>query len=99
MRENGIIISPIEIVGQRDRVVLAWAGRFVQNHDPVRLRIWKGTKQDGVNDAEYRGIRADAERKRQHSDQSESRRFAELATSKLEIAHIILRAARRPDRR
>ncbi len=73
MLKNGIIISPIEIVGQRNGVVLTWPGRFVHNHDPVGVRIWKRTKQDGVDDAKYRGVRADAECKCQDSNQSESR--------------------------
>src|SRR4029077_10060225 len=99
MLKNGIIISPIEIVGQRYGVVLTWPGRFVQNHDPVGVRIWERTKQDGVDDAEYRGVCTDPERERQDSDQSEAGRFTELAKSKLKIAHIILRAARLSDRR
>ena len=98
MLKNGIIISPIEIVRQRNGVVLTWPRRFVQNHDPVGVRIWKRTKQDRVDDTEYRGVRPDAECKRQDSDQSEPGRFAELAKSKLKIVHIIRRAGLELDR-
>ena len=81
MFENGVVILPIEIIGQRDRIILSRPGRFVQDHDPVGVRIRQRPKQDGVDDAEDRGVRADAERKCQNSDQSEPRRFAELAKS------------------
>src|SRR4029079_8649260 len=51
MLENGVIISRIKVVGQRTGVVLSWPGRFVENHDPVGVRVWKRSKQDRVDDA------------------------------------------------
>ena len=30
MLENGVVVSPIEIVGQRDGIILTRSGRFVQ---------------------------------------------------------------------
>jgi hypothetical protein len=99
MLKNGVVFLPIEIIGQRDGVILARPGRFVQDHDPVRVWIRKRPQQNRVDDAEDRGVRADPERKRQDRNQSEPGRLAELAKSKLKIPHIILRVARLSDRR
>src|SRR4029077_13359974 len=99
MFKNGVVFLPIEIVGQRNGVILARTGRFVQDHDPVRVRIRKRPQENRVDDAEDRSVRTDPERKRQDRNGCESRRFAELAKSKLKIAHIILRAGLLLDRR
>ena len=69
MFENGVVVLPIEIIRQRDRIILSRPGRFVQNHDPVGIRIRQRPEQDGIDDAEDRGVRADAERERQDGNQ------------------------------
>ena len=44
-------------------------------------------EQDRVDDSEDRGVCADAEREREDRDQSEPRRFAQLAKGVAEVVH------------
>ena len=83
MLKNSVVSLPIEIIGQRDGEVLARAGRFVQDHDAIGIRIRQRLEKDGVDDTKGGGVRTDAERKRQDSNERESRRLAELAQSEL----------------
>ncbi len=46
---------------------------------PMRIRIWQRREQYRINHAENRGIRADSQGKRDHSDYRESPRFAQQA--------------------
>src|SRR4030095_11218474 len=88
MFENRVVVSPIKIIRKRHGIILAGSGRFVQNHDAIGVGIRQRAKQNSVDNAENRSVCADAEREGQDSDQSESRRPAELAQSKLYIIHI-----------
>src|SRR4029077_12299944 len=81
MLKNDVVLLPIEIVGQRNGAILARTGRFVQDHDPGRVRIRKRPQENRVDDAEDRSVRTNPERERQDSDQSEPGRFAKLAKS------------------
>ena len=65
MFKNDVVLLPIKIIGERDRIILSRPGRFVQDHDPVGIRIRQRPEQDGVDDAEDRGVRTDPERERQ----------------------------------
>ena len=73
MFKNSVVLLPIEIIRERDRIILSRPRRFIEDHDSLRVRIRQRLQQDGVDNAEDRGVRADAERKRQHSNKSESR--------------------------
>ena len=88
MFENGVVISPVEIIGQRDRVILARSRRFVENHDAIGVRIRKRSKQNRVDDAKYRGVRTDAERKRQHSNKSEPGGVTKLTKTEFQVIHV-----------
>jgi hypothetical protein len=78
MLENGIVASPIEVVGKGNRSVRS-AAEFIQRHDAAGVWIWQRLQKDRIDDAEDRRICADPERKRQHGDESEARRLAQLA--------------------
>jgi len=43
-----------------------------QQHESLRITIWKRPKQDSIDDAEHRGIRADSQRQREHGYNRES---------------------------
>jgi len=81
MFKNDVVLLPIKIIRERDRIILSRPGRFVQHHDPVGISIRQRPEQDGVDDAEDRGVRTDPERECQDGNRSEPRRFAELAKS------------------
>src|SRR5690348_1410178 len=65
------------------RVHGEWAD--VYRYKLFRMRIRKRLQKDAVNDAENRGVRADAESERKHSDSREARRFTQHAESEAQI--------------
>jgi hypothetical protein len=60
--ENGVLLFPIEEVS--GRVAPAPMGRHVrpQRDEAIRLLVRQRVEQDRIHDAEYRSVRADAER-------------------------------------
>src|SRR5262249_18044456 len=89
MFKNGVVLLPIKIIRERDRIILSRSGRFVKDHDPVRIRVRKRTKQDRVDDAKDRGVGSNTQSKRDNHNKREPRRFTQLAKSKLEIVHVV----------
>ena len=75
MLEDGIVASPIEVVGKGNRSIRS-AAEFIQRHDAAGVRIRKRLQKDRINHAENRGVRANAERERDYGDRHKSRRFA-----------------------
>ena len=61
----------------------------------VRIRQWR--HQDGVDDGENGGVRADAEGEREDRDESEARRLPELAKCVTEVDHRSEVRSRRSD--
>jgi hypothetical protein len=55
------------------------------------MRIRQRSKQDGIDHAEDRSVRADAEREGDHRDAGKRRILQELSESKAEIVHVLLR--------
>jgi hypothetical protein len=43
-----------------------------KQYESLRITIWKRPKQDSIDDAEHRGIRADSQRQREHGHNGES---------------------------
>ena len=66
--EHRVVALPIEKVERRDRVPFALRRLFHHAHDAVRIRIWEGLEQHTVDEAEYCGVGANADRQRQHRD-------------------------------
>src|SRR6476620_3082649 len=64
MLERLAVVSPIDVIRQRDRSIDA-AADFIEVNDPFRLRIRKRAEKNVVNHAEDRGVRADPERERE----------------------------------
>ncbi len=66
--ERRVVALPIEKVERRDRIPFALRRLFHHAHDAVRIRIWEGLQQHTVDEAEYCGVGANADRQRQHCD-------------------------------
>src|SRR6185436_20967334 len=67
----------IDVVARR-HVSAAAAPGFVDGVDTVRLGDWERLEHDGVDGAEDRGGRADAERERRNRDEREPWRHQQL---------------------
>ena len=90
MFKNRVVVSPIEIVGQRNRIILTRSGRFIQHHDPVGIWIWQRPQQNRINDAENRSVRANTQRQRQDRDYTETRLLPQHAES---VSNILFHSA------
>src|SRR5260370_22825329 len=71
--EDAVVLLPIEEVQCGDAVAIA-AGRLLENtNDPIGIAIRQRLEQDPVDEAEYRGVGADAERQREDRDRGKAR--------------------------
>ena len=71
--EDGVIRLPVEEIQRGDAVAVA-AGRLLEDtDDPIGIRVRQRLEQDAVNEAEDRGVGADAERQREDRDRCKSR--------------------------
>ena len=66
--EHRVVALPIEEVERRDRVPFAFRRLFHHAHDAVRIPIGEGLQQHPVDEAEDRGVGANADRQRQQRD-------------------------------
>src|SRR5439155_748515 len=73
---------PVLEVGVRDERPVAARPRLPQHHQPVRLAVGQGREHHAVDDAEDRGVGADAERQGDHRDGGERRLLAQRAQGK-----------------
>src|SRR5204862_825792 len=55
-----------------------WKKVVDEPHQPVRVLVWEGSKQHGVDDAENGGVGADTEREGQDRGGREHRRAGQL---------------------
>src|SRR5205085_1717608 len=85
--EDGVVPAPIEIIGERNGERRARPGPAVlaQNHDATGIWIWQRSQQHGIDDTEDGGVRADAERNREHGDGSEAGLFGQHSQGKTNI--------------
>jgi len=88
MLERSAVAPPVDVIRQSDRHIRSGGG-LIKINDALRLRIRERTEEDGVNHAEDRAVRTDAERQREHSDDCEARGFAQLAEGEAEIVHYL----------
>ena len=74
-RERAAVAPPVEVVGRRDRTEPAALARALlgERHHAIGARIRQRPPQHRVDDAEDRGVGADAERQREERDDRESR--------------------------
>ena len=84
--ERRAVAPPIEVIRQGDRSVRT-TGNFVEVNEAFWLRIRKRPEKDRVDHAEDRAVRANPECERQHGDDREAGRFAELAKREAEVVH------------
>ena len=80
--EPALPLSPVLEVGIRDERPVAARPRLPQHHQPVRLAVGQGREHHAVDDAEDRGVGADAERQGDHRDGGECRLPAQRAQGK-----------------
>jgi hypothetical protein len=91
MLEDGIVAPVIKIVWIRNGDLRLVRVALGQDDQLVGFRIGERLEQDRVDDAKDGGVRANAERERENSDESEPRRLPELAQSVTEVVHVALR--------
>jgi len=72
MLEHAVLIAPILKVEPRHRHPLTRRRTLVENDDAIDVRIRQRPEHHTVEHAEHRGVRADAERKRQHGHDREA---------------------------
>jgi hypothetical protein len=70
--EHRILAPPVHEVRRRRRAPRTGAA-VIHLHESLRLRKGQRLQQHGVHDAENGGVRADADRERQHRDNREAR--------------------------
>src|SRR5262245_43546635 len=64
---------------------------YAERHHPFRLRVWQRTQQNGVDDAEDRRVRADAECECENGDESEYSVFSEHSHAITQVLnHLVL---------
>ena len=86
-------VSPVGAFAVAD---LAAGHVFPHAHQARRVRVGQRTHQHAAHDAEDRGVRADAERERQHDDDGEAGLSAQRANRVLQVAARIVDPDKRP---
>src|SRR4029077_1347424 len=88
-RERRNVATPLVVIGQRRAVILDSGLRIgVENRDqPIGLRKWKGTEEDGIYHPKNREVRSQADRDCGKRGNRERRRFVELAKGVAKIVH------------
>src|SRR6266436_2390668 len=85
--EDGVVVSPIEVVRQRNGIILSRSRRFVEHHDPVCVRVRQRSQQYCIDDAKDGRVRADAECESENRDGRKRRVLNELPNRETEITH------------
>ena len=90
--EHGVLALPLHIIPARDLNASAhWIGQVRQalphKDQPRRIGVGEGLENDGVDDAEDGGIRANAERQHSNAGQRIAGTPAKHANSKLKVAN------------
>jgi hypothetical protein len=75
--------APVEVIWISYGHLAEFRPRFGKLEQLRRFRIWKRSQQHGIDDAEDRGVCADAERERERRDRSKARIFCEHSESEL----------------
>ena len=89
MLESGIVAPEVEVVRKCDRDgALLRTNVLVEDDEPLGVRIRQRPKEDGVNDAEDRGVRADAERQREDGNKGEAWCFPKLTNGVAKFVHV-----------
>src|SRR4029453_8488038 len=70
-----IVTLKVEEVGWRQRALDLWGARRPVRYDLRRLRVGERPQENSIDDAEDRGVGADAQREREDGDDGEARRF------------------------
>ena len=73
--------------GIRELVEVALSRFAIDPHDPVWLGKRDAAQKERMDQAENRGVQADAERKGEDREEREARRLAQLPEREAEISH------------
>src|SRR5262245_6041142 len=92
MLEKLILFLDLDKFRRRQRPIPALiCPAYAEHHHAFRLRIGQRTQQYGVDDAEDRRVRADAECERENGDESEHSIFSEHPHAVTQVLnHLIL---------
>ena len=80
--------SPIFEIEKRDAAFVKLAGGIAgEDHcEPAGVPVWEGPQQNGPDDTEYCGIRADAQGQREDDDHAKARPLLDLTKGLAQIA-------------
>src|SRR6266702_2727511 len=83
------LFLPIQIIARRGHVLFVALSRitFPNRYQAIWVLEWKRPEQHRVDDTENRGVRADAEREREHGHGREAGVLQQLAEGEAEIVH------------
>src|SRR3954451_6097812 len=87
VRKAALCSSPVTPVRHTDGSALERVRTFAQFDKVLRLRIRQRPEQNGIDDAEDRGVRTDPEREGKDRDDGEARMLEELANCVTNVAH------------
>ena len=87
--ERPALCLPIRVVGGRGYALVVALSRVAlpHGHEPFGFREWQRLQQHPADDAENRGVCADAQCERQHGHRGEAGVFDQLASSVAEVVH------------
>ena len=92
MIERLILFSPVQKIRRGDGSVSAGQKGFKDRDQALRMRVRKRFQQHRIDDAEQRGVRADAKRQGQNGHRRETGAFPKSAERETEILqHVYLR--------
>ncbi len=86
--EHGVLPLPIQKIASRNTVAAA-LDLGPHHHDAVGLVVGQWREQRGVDDAENRGVRADAQGQRQYRDRREAGILPQQPQAKEQVAPAI----------
>ena len=72
--EDDVVSLPVEEVQRGNAVAVAAGWFFEHTDDPIGVPVRKGFEQDAIDEAENRGVAADAEGQRQNGHRGKRRR-------------------------
>ncbi len=91
--EDGVFARPVEVVERRDAVGAAARRLLEHAHDAPGFGVEQGPEQDGVDEAEDRGVRADADGERGQRDRGEAALPHECARAEFQILEEVVHGA------
>src|ERR1700759_2230800 len=96
LRKAAIVVLPVAKIWIRNRTGAEVGFALVEHDELFGMRISNWIEQDGVDDGEERGIRADAESEREDGYDGEAGAFAKCSNGEAEILKQVVERAAAP---